>query len=149
MATTIRAAAPADLGRVVQIEQAAFGATAFPYSVFRRHLDLSGKLFAVAEDTPGVVGFLLAARSVSPEVVWFLDLAVERSFRNRRIGRGLLSHAVTQCRSLGVSRIRGTVKPDNIPSQRVLHALGFAEIAYDPAYFGTGYPRRIVELDLR
>jgi ribosomal protein S18 acetylase RimI-like enzyme len=149
MVTTIRAAAVADLTRVVEIEQASFGATAFPCAVFRQHLDLSGDLFTVAEDTPGVVGFLLAARSVAPEVAWLLDMAVDRSFRARGIARGLLTHTVDRCRSLGVVRLRGTVDPDNVPSQRALHAIGFAEVAFDAAYFGSGGPRRILELDLR
>jgi ribosomal protein S18 acetylase RimI-like enzyme len=146
MAATIRAARLADLGRVLVIEQSAFGATAWPWTVFRQHLDLCGELFAVAEASSGVVGYTLAARSAAPDEAWILGAAVEEASRNQGVGRALLTHVIARAGAVGVARLRCTVRPGNAPVEHVMAAVGFTDLAYDPDYFGPGEGRRILEL---
>ncbi|WP_433292891.1 GNAT family N-acetyltransferase [Actinoplanes sp. CA-030573] len=97
---------------------------------------------------PDVVGYALAARSVDPALGWILSVAVEGSFRKRGIGRALVVETLRRCASRGMTRVRCTVAPGNLASERIWHALGFVEVAFDPAYFGAGEARHVLELSL-
>ena len=90
-----------------------------PYSNFL--VELNGRLVAHGA---------LCYDSESGEVAVF----VHQGFRNRRVGKLLLSALVEEGRRLGLRRVWGMTDLDNIPMLRLAHSLGFLS-AQDPMEF--------------
>jgi L-amino acid N-acyltransferase YncA len=59
---------------------------------------------------------------------------VHQDFRNRRIGRQLLTALVEEARRLRLRRIWGMTELDNLPMLRLAYSLGFVTAA-DPSMF--------------
>ena len=69
---------------------------------------------------------------------YYLDsLAVMPEFRNRGIGRALLSHAIAEGQRLGLA-VTLAVDPDNIGAQKLYRSLGFRHMR-DIFIFGHTY----------
>ena len=69
---------------------------------------------------------------------YYLDsLAVMPEFRNRGIGRALLTHAIAEGKRLGLA-VTLAVDPDNTGAQRLYHSLGFRHMR-DIFIFGHTY----------
>jgi len=148
MAFTFRAAHPDDLNRCLEIEQASF-ATPYTFHTFRQFIDVAGELFIVVapegRTDSQVVGYGLASMSTDPDLVWALNLAVDRPYRRRGLGHQLTLRLLHGAEQLGASRVRCTVSPDNLPMRAELRSLNFSEVDEDPHYFGLGEARKVME----
>lgn len=145
MTTTLRPPRVSDLPAVLDVETDVYGAHAYPDFFFRQALDLWGDTFFVAEGAAGALdGYVIAAPSQEPGVMWVLSLAVRSARRGRGTGKALMVEVLEAMREKGISSVKLTVHPAN-GAASLYRSLGFAVIAEDPRYFGENEPRLVME----
>lgn len=124
------------MSAVLAIEQASFGADAYPESLFRLYAADRRSLFLVAEKARAKVGYIIArADRWGAEIV---SVAVDPSWRKRGIGRALLSAAVRRMLRGNARSIRLMVRVDNSLAMKFYRSQGFRETGRVPDYYEDG-----------
>lgn len=93
--------------------------------------------FCVAAFAEGdVIGYASFIESSSEPGKWFYtDLWVAPKFRRRGIGRKIVRTGLSHLFDLDAKLLLCTVSPQNIPSQKLQHSLGFSPVPNEPFEF--------------
>jgi ribosomal-protein-alanine N-acetyltransferase len=132
-AVTIRAAAPADLDAVVEIERRSFGD---PWTRVLFFDALGGKhaRFDVAVDAAGAVAGYIVAQIVADEGE-VLNLAVAPGLRRTGTGALLLSGVMAEAEALGVGAVHLDVRESNTAARALYARFGFREVGRRRGYY--------------
>jgi [ribosomal protein S18]-alanine N-acetyltransferase len=122
-----------NLGRIVEIEQAAFGKDAWPAESFIEYCRHSPELFLVARQGRRIVGYSVTQtnwRGAELE-----SIAVDPRYRGRGVAQALLDATFAR---LGFSTLRLMVSTTNAPALRFYQQYGFVRIRLVKRYYGAG-----------
>ena len=144
MTPILRVATPADMHAIWQIEHQVFGDAVYPDFFFRQAMDLWPDLLLVAERDGQLLGYGLGGAGQERAQGWLLSLAVLPQARGLGLAAAIITRLEQALLAQGCSRVRLTVDPDN-PARRLYQRLGYRELARDPAYFGPGEARCLLE----
>lgn len=135
--TGIREAVRADLLAVFRIEKRSFEQP-WPYIAFEGLL--GSPAFLVAEDGDSIVGYVVgdAVDTHGVTLGHIKDIAVAPEYRQRGIGRELLTHAITALTARGVGRIKLEVRRSNDKAQSLYAEFGFRNHHTIPNYYDDG-----------
>lgn len=101
----------------------------------------------------GVVGVTPDAQLTSRHRAFLWGMIVLPEFQNRRIGRALVSHALSHCRDGGqIEQVRLGVATTNEPAIRLYRAMGFRQYGIEPRAIRTGgrdYDEYLMVCELR
>ena len=129
----IRAAVPADIAAILQIEAESPTAAHWPESAYREALRQLSRMVLVAAGQEGTLGFLVVSTAT---VEWELEnIAVMSSARRRGIGRALLIALIDRARTGGASEIRQEIRASNHPAQRLGQSVGFVQEGRRKSYY--------------
>ena len=133
----IRDADRADLLSVLRIERRSFDQP-WPYAAFERLLDAPG--FLIAETDGSIVGYVVAdtIHSHGAAIGHIKDLAVDPDYRQRGIGRALLSRGLATLAGTGVGRVKLEVRRTNGPARSLYGSFGFDRHHTLPGYYDDG-----------
>ena len=129
----IRAAVPADIAAILQIDRDSPTAAHWPESTYQEALKDRARLVLVAEGQEGTLGFLVASTAT---VEWELEnIAVMSSARRQGIGRELLTALIDRARTGGASEIRQEIRASNDPAQQLGQSVGFVQKGLRKSYY--------------
>jgi ribosomal-protein-alanine N-acetyltransferase len=130
---TIRAAVPADLAAILQIDCESPTAAHWPESSYREAIEQAERLVLVAEESDEVLGFLVAS-TASAE--WELEnIAVSTLAQRRGLGRALMNGLIQRAKEAGSSEIRQEIRASNLAAQRLGQAVGFVQQGRRKSYY--------------
>jgi len=132
-AVTIRAATPADLDDIVEIERASFG-DPWSRSLFFDALFGKHARFDAAVDAAGAVYGYLVAQIVADEAE-VLNLAVAPDRRRTGAGARLLRGFLDDARAQGVTTVHLDVRESNAAARALYARFGFAEVGRRRGYY--------------
>ncbi|TVP78304.1 MAG: ribosomal-protein-alanine N-acetyltransferase [Gemmatimonadales bacterium] len=142
----IRPAGPADLPRVLELEQASYS-TPWSAGSFRAVMERSSSLLLLAEERGVLAGHA---------VVWWVDteaelanLAVAPTHRGRGLGGRLLDRVLADLAGQGIRRVFLEVREGNAPARSLYSSRGFRDVGRRRDYYR--HPRedaRVLELEL-
>ena len=144
MTPILRVATPADMHAIWQIERQVFGDAVYPDFFFRQAMDLWPDLLLVAERDGQLLGYGLGGVGQEGVQGWLLSLAVLPQARGLGLAAAIITRLEESLLAQGCRRVRLTVDPAN-PARRLYQRLGYRELARDPAYFGPGEARCLLE----
>jgi ribosomal-protein-alanine N-acetyltransferase len=134
-----------DLEGVQQLELETYGEHAYSYVVLRQFLDTSGELFQVCRDAGrDVIAYGIIARSTSQDTGWLHSLVVSVDHRRKGIGIELSKKLIDKAGSHSLKEIFLTVKPDNKAAISLYKRLGFADVKFEPHYYGRNEGRIVM-----
>jgi ribosomal protein S18 acetylase RimI-like enzyme len=145
----VRRAGLRDLDGLHGLDNAVFGAMAYPYFVLRQLLDLHEDCWFVAEGGGRLLGYVLAVPQTDDPHGWILGVAVLEKWRGNGVGTALTRTAIRELAGRGVAELKLTVEPQNTGAIEFYRRLGFraeSELARD--YLGPGEHRVIMVRDL-
>ena len=87
----------------------------------------------VAEKDGKLIGYV-GSQSVPPEAD-VMNLAVAPEWRNKGIGRALMTALIAQLHSRGITALFLEVRVGNTPAQNLYRSLGFVEAGRRPKYY--------------
>lgn len=120
---TVRPFERRDLKRIAEIEQASFGADAWPAEAFLQYWNVSRDLFLVALYGNRIAGYSIA------RIAWRggeLDsIAVDPRYRGRGIAKALMNRTIAPLRSKHVPTLRLMVSTTNHAAIRFYQSYGF------------------------
>jgi ribosomal-protein-alanine N-acetyltransferase len=132
----IRPFVRADLQAVLDLERAAFGASAWRPEMFLELACPPSGLLLVAERGRRVAGYVAAwKRGPKAEIV---SIAVERRQRRSGIGAALIRQVLRELARRGVRKVELMVRVDNRPAIRFYQRLGFCPAGRVPGYYEDG-----------
>lgn len=143
----LRELVPADLDRVMQLEQELFGAGAWSPDMLRSELAAPGRRYVAAVETDeGVVGYAGVALGSDAEV---MTVGVSAGWRRRGIGTALLAALLDAARAGGARRVFLEVRVTDADAQRLYQKAGFRSIGVRPRYYQPeGVDALVMRLDL-
>ncbi|MCS3461069.1 GNAT family N-acetyltransferase [Aeromonas sp. BIGb0445] len=147
MTPTLRLATPADMHAIWQIESQVFGDAVYPDFFFRQAMDLWPELLLVAEREGQLLGYGLGGVGQHRTQGWLLSLAVLPQARGLGLAKAIIDSLEQALLAQGCLQVRLTVDPAN-PARRLYERLGYRELALEPAYFGPGEDRCLLEHQL-
>ena len=106
-----------------------------PWSETSVRSELSNPLsfWLVAEEDGKLIGYV-GSQSVAPEAD-VMNLAVAPEWRNKGIGRALMTALIAQLHSRGITALFLEVRVGNTPAQNLYRSLGFVEAGRRPKYY--------------
>ena len=106
-----------------------------PWSEASVRSELSNTLsyWLVAEEDGKLIGYV-GSQSVPPEAD-VMNLAVAPEWRNKGIGRALMTALIAQLHSRGITALFLEVRVGNTPAQNLYCSLGFAEVGRRLKYY--------------
>lgn len=106
-----------------------------PWSETSVRSELSNPLsyWLVAEEDGKLIGYV-GSQSVPPEAD-VMNLAVAPEWRNKGIGRALMTALIAQLHSRGITVLFLEVRVGNTPAQNLYRSLGFVEAGRRPKYY--------------
>jgi ribosomal-protein-alanine acetyltransferase len=125
-----------NLGRVVEIERAAFGKDAWPAESFVEYWRQSPELFLVARQGRRIVGYSITC--VNWRGAELESIAVLPHYRGRGVARALLDATVARLRSEGAGALRLMVGTANASALRFYRQYGFVRTRLVKGYYGAG-----------
>jgi ribosomal-protein-alanine N-acetyltransferase len=135
LAAQVRKFQPADLDRVLAIEEGSFGKDAWDGELFLSYFRKCPDLFLVATLGRRVAGYMITcARGGSAELA---SIAVDPRDRRRGLGKVMLDQTL---RELHARRIRTwwlMVETDNLPAIEFYERYGFARMERVKRYYGA------------
>lgn len=146
----IRRAAPGDLERIGEIEDASFGREAYDRKLFAYYLRRCGDLFLVAvrrsaRDTEAkprwkICGYLLACVRGGrlPGSAELVSVAVEPPARGRGAASALLESGLRRLARRGTKRLNLVVRVGNATARAFYEKYGFRQLRTIPAYYEDG-----------
>ncbi len=130
---TFRALGPADAAVLAALHGGGFD-DPWTLETFAGLMALPGTFGHIAASRGMPLGFVLAR--VAADEAEILTLAVAPGSRRRGLGAQLVERAIATAMEQGAARMFLEVAVDNDAGQALYRALGFAEIARRPAYYG-------------
>ena len=106
-----------------------------PWSEASVRSELSNPLsfWLVAQEDGKLIGYV-GSQSVPPEAD-VMNLAVAPEWRNKGIGRALMTALIAQLHSRGITALFLEVRVGNTPAQNLYRSLGFVEAGRRPKYY--------------
>ena len=106
-----------------------------PWSETSVRSELSNPLsfWLVAEEDGKLIGYV-GSQSVPPEAD-VMNLAVAPEWRNKGVGRALMTALIAQLHSRGITALFLEVRVGNTPAQNLYRSLGFVEAGRRPKYY--------------
>jgi [ribosomal protein S18]-alanine N-acetyltransferase len=138
---------PSDVEEVMRIEKTSF---ASPWSsrFFLEELHASCARCLLASLQDRTVGYVLYWRL--PGEVDIHNLAVDRDYRRRGIGRCLMNAVINEAKQQGMTRVTLEVRRSNEAAKGLYHALGFAVQGMRTGYYSdNGEDAYVMALDLQ
>jgi ribosomal-protein-alanine N-acetyltransferase len=132
----IRSGLPADLPRLVEIENGSFPGDRLSRRALARHLrsPAAALLVAVADSGPVVAYALLLFRR-NASVARLYSVAVDPAARGLGLARRLIEAAEAAARRRGASALTLEVRIDNAAAIQLYEALGYDRFARRSAYY--------------
>jgi ribosomal-protein-alanine N-acetyltransferase len=127
-----------DLSIIHQMDQAAFGATAYTFVSVRQAYDVGGNCFFIGESAGEIVGYSLGAKTFGVDSGWLLDVIVAPNKQGFGYGRKLALKALETLEGAGAQVVRLVVQPSNTHAIKLYESLGFSEEGREPDYFDAG-----------
>ena len=120
------------IAQIAALEKRCF---ADPWSEASVRSELSNPLsfWLVAEEDGKLIGYV-GSQSVPPEAD-VMNLAVAPEWRNKGIGRALMTALIAQLHSRGITALFLEVRVGNAPAQNLYRSLGFVEAGRRPKYY--------------
>ena len=135
MTSALREATPADLERLLDLDERAAGERAWPASAWVAVLETSdATVWLAGEDQ--TTGFL-AVRWIADEG-HVQTVGVVPEARRRGVARALLDQAASEGRRRGVTAWLLEVRADNTSARALYENLGYAEVGRRPRYYACG-----------
>ena len=135
----VRRAKPADLDRILEIEDESFGKDAYERKLFAAYLRKSGDFFLVARQAGKICGYILArptrGRMPSAELV---SIAVARAARGTGAGLVLMDSLWRRLARGGIVRLVLMVKVTNRRARRFYDRYGFEKMRIVTGYYEDG-----------
>lgn len=131
-----------DLNDLSRLEKACFGSDAWPLVELIGVLTLPNKVRLKAKAGGKMVGFVAGDPQPAQGFAWVTTLCVDAPFRRLGIGRALLRAAEA---TLGMARIRLTVRTGNNPAIRLYSSEGYREIEHLTHYYQDGEDAYVME----
>ena len=125
-----------DLDRIVEIENASFGADAYDRNLFAEFLDTGGDLFLAAEESGKLLGYLVASRKARRAEV--VSVAVDPASRGRQVASTLMESALRRLRRRGVARLVLMVKVTNHEAWAFYEKYAFQKVRRVRRYYEDG-----------
>jgi ribosomal-protein-alanine acetyltransferase len=142
----VRRAKPADLDRILKIEDESFGRDAYERKLFAAYLRKSGDFFLVARQAGEICGYILArpirGRMPAAELV---SIAVARAMRGTGAGLALMNSAWRVLSRRGIVRLVLMVKVTNRRARRFYDRYGFEKIRIVAGYYEDGRDGLLME----
>ena len=132
----VRRFRPGDLGRVLRIESASFGADAYDRELFLELFERCGPTFLVALRAGEVVGYMVTC--IRKENAELVSVAVAPSARSKGVGTALMRSALRRLRPRGVERFRLKVKVTNHAAIAFYEGFGFRRGRRAHGYYEDG-----------
>ncbi len=127
---------PADMPRILEIEQASFGPDAWDAPLFEQFARRNPRLFLVARPGRRIGGYVLSG--VRARKAELLSLAVHPRYRRRGIATKLLRHTRRLLRSRGIESWWLMVEATNEAAIRFYESHGFLRDGEVKGYYGRG-----------
>ncbi len=142
---TVRAARPADLARLVELERLCEGDGAWSENLVRDGLagTMTSVSWLIEEQQTGY-----AVLSVTGDIAEVQRIGVDPASRRAGLGRMLLEVAVQRATRAGADRLLLEVREDNVAALALYSAAGFAEIDRRARYYRDGTTAVVMSLPL-
>ena len=136
----IRPAVPADLNRIVEIENASFGQEAYDRKLFADYLLRCGKLFVVLERGRRVHAYMITCmRGHAPgSKAELVSVAVDPAARQTGAAAALLNSTLRRLRRRGATRLHLVVRVTNGPARALYEKYGFRRVRVVRGYYEDG-----------
>ncbi len=136
----IRPAVPADLDRIVQLEEASFGPEAYDRKLFADYLARCGRLFLVLQRGRRVFGYMITCiRGNRPGArAELVSVAVDPALRQAGAASALLDSTLRRLRRRGVARLHLVVRVTNQPARALYEKYGFRRLRVVRGYYEDG-----------
>ncbi|MFB3812770.1 MAG: ribosomal protein S18-alanine N-acetyltransferase [Terriglobales bacterium] len=134
---TIRRASPADIPSVMQVAASADTAAQWSRADYERWFDARGpsRLALVAEDTEGILGFIVAL-CAGPE--WEIEnIVVAATARRRGVGAQLLDELLKEAQMAGAESVYLEVRESNRAARELYERAGFQAMGTRPDYYSS------------
>ncbi len=135
MSLALREAAPADLERLLDLDERASGDRAWSPSGWSAVLDARDATVWLAEE--GQATGFLAVRWIADEG-HVQTVGVVPEARRQGVARALLDQAASEGRRRGVTAWLLEVRVDNSSARALYENLGYAEVGRRPRYYACG-----------
>lgn len=144
----IRAATPADVAAVAELERSSLGDDAWSAGLLREGIQgvLPTIRYLVAERGGRVVGY--AAASIVADIAELQRIAIDATQRRAGIGSELLGSIVGEAESAGAERLLLEVRETNAGALHFYAARGFEEIDRRARYYRDGGTAIVMQLPL-
>lgn len=141
----IRAATPADLDALVQIEGACFGPDGWSRNSWQQELDGNRQIHIAlaADQVSGYVVVMLAGEDAE-----LLRIAVLPQYRRRGVAHELLGQALSQAAARGATSMFLEVESSNTGALALYEHAGFTRLSQRTNYYGTGRNAEILTRSL-
>nr|WP_319538997.1 GNAT family N-acetyltransferase [uncultured Methanospirillum sp.] len=142
----VRAIDEADYPHVCLLEQGQSGSQ-YQAAVFvRQAMTLWPGLFLVAEVEDQSAGYLVGSISgEAPETSWILRVRVTEAMQRMGVATRMLSRIEESMKEYGINRILLSCSPVNEGALALYRKQGYTIRSREPAYFGPGEDRFILE----
>ena len=132
----IRKFLPEDLGRILEIEYASFGAEAFSKNTFLSLYRKYSDLFFVAGINETIAGYMVSCTYMKK--VKIVSIAVISDYRRRGIGSLLVKYTFNGVKNLPVTTVELEVRTTNYEGICFWKSLGFSTLKIIPGYYSDG-----------
>ena len=136
----IRRVRQRDLGRILEIEAASFGADAYDRNLFAEYTRKCGGLFLIAEWGTKVCAYCITA--ISPGRIGnraeLVSVAVDAAFLCKGAASALMDSTLRRLRRRGITRLGLMVKVTNRPALAFYEKYGFRKIRRVARYYEDG-----------
>jgi ribosomal-protein-alanine N-acetyltransferase len=133
---TVRRLRRSDLDRIMVIESASFGRSAYDRNLFAEYFNRSPELFLAAERRGRVCGYGLAC--MSGDSAELVSIAVEPAVRRRGAASALMESLLRRVRRRGATRLWLIVRTTNRAASLFYEKYGFERTRRMPRYYEDG-----------
>jgi ribosomal-protein-alanine N-acetyltransferase len=136
----IRRVRQRDLGRILEIEAASFGADAYDRNLFAEYTRKCGGLFLVAERGNKVCAYSITVLSpaAAGNRAELVSVAVDPAFLGKGAASALMDSSLRRLRRRGVTRLGLMVNVMNIRALGFYKKYGFRKLRRVPRYYEDG-----------
>lgn len=103
-------------------------------SVFRGELEAHNRIYLVAEDKEGIIGF--GGVMVIEDEAHVTNLLVSVAHRRKGLGRDLMLALMESALELGARHMTLEVRKENVAARALYGRLGLAPVGVRPRYYG-------------
>jgi [ribosomal protein S18]-alanine N-acetyltransferase len=138
LSVTIRAAAPADVDFLLDIENAVFPTDRLDRRAFRHAIRSPTIICLVAKRRAEVLGYVTVERRRTSSIGRLTSIAVAPRAAGARVGRRLLAAAEKAARAAALDRLRLEVRADNARARRLYEGTGYRMLETLDDYYEDG-----------